>query len=372
MSRRPASSARPNSTSRIRARPPWATSAAAGCASSSTAVRPPSAKRPNRAHAAAWSRSSAKAQTAIQRGREQGGDELHRELGRVAQLPGQQHHGDGEDAEGAAGRRAKERALPCQRHDGRDSGQPEGPARGGPDGVHGRDGVVEAPGQRGIGVVEGREPGRHDVEPVGEAGQARRRDPGAQQRVPEASLAAQGHAPTGPRAGEQHEPQARDHQDRDQPEHERHAARRAGRDSSASRCRTGERSRATCSPTAAAASSPADDQRPRRASASGTPALSRAAGTGGSPGRRASLRPRRGGPCRTTSPDELLRCSRMKLSGTWIDGRNVARRGPWKTAVSRGRACPTPAGFASRTTVVSTRRGRASVPTSRTVYFAAG
>ena len=60
---------------------------------------------------------------------------------------------------------------------------------------------------------------------------------------------------------------------------------------------------------------------------------------------------------RTTSPEELLRCSRMKLSGTWIDGRKVASRGPWNTAVSRGRACPTPAGFASRTTFVSTRLG---------------
>ena len=72
-------------------------------------------------------------------------------------------------------------------------------------------------------------------------------------------------------------------------------------------------------------------------------------------------------PVRTTSADELRRCSRMKLSGIWIVGRNAASRGPWKTAVSRGLASPTPGGFASRTTVVSTRLGRASVPTSSTV-----
>ncbi len=31
---------------------------------------------------------------------------------------------------------------------------------------------------------------------------------------------------------------------------------------------------------------------------------------------------------RTTPPEERLRCSRMKLSGIWIDGRNDDMRGP--------------------------------------------
>ena len=339
MSRRPASRAKPNSTSRIRARPPWATSEAAGCASSSTAARPPSAKRPKSAQAAAWSRRSAKAQTAIQAAASRVGDELHRELGHVAQLPGQQHHGDGEDAESAAGRRAKERALPCQRHDGRDGGQPEGPARGGPDGVHGRDGVVEASGQRGIGVVEGRHPGRRRR---GTSGRGRRGPPPRSRR---AAARPRG-SPCG--AGPRSNPAARRRAARtpgSRPAGSRAARtratrrRRAGRDSSASRCRTDERSKATCSRRPAAASSPA-------AISGRTSERQRNSGSFTRRRNRMNARPTRAPPAttrsavRTTSPEERLRCSRMKLSGTWIDGRNAASRGPWKTAVSRGRASP--------------------------------
>ena len=77
-------------------------------------------------------------------------------------------------------------------------------------------------------------------------------------------------------------------------------------------------------------------------------------------------------PRRIQSTDVLRRSARRNSSGTRIVGRKNASRGPWKTAVRRGRASPMPGGFASSTTVVSTRFGRASVPTSTTAYSAAG
>ena len=68
-----------------------------------------------------------------------------------------------------------------------------------------------------------------------------------------------------------------------------------------------------------------------------------------------------------------LRSSRRKVSGTRMVGRNAASRGPVEDRRQpRPRLPDVRRGFASRTTVVSRRFGRFSVPTSTTEYSAAG
>src|SRR5262249_60551774 len=54
------------------------------------------------------------------------------------------------------------------------------------------------------------------------------------------------------------------------------------------------------------------------------------------------------------------------------EGSSEASRPPWKTARILGQASPTPGGRDSSITVVSTRLGRFCVPTSTTLYDAAG
>ena len=230
----------------------------------------------------------------------------------------------------------------------------------------------EARRQRRVRIVQGGDP-RGDRRGTSARGRGAppRRSPRASNASPRRALAPERLRPAGPRARAEDEARrARRAGSRARRSSAKRRAR-AGRGPSASRSSTGGRDRARCWR--------ARRPRGRPATASGRHiAVQRKSGCRTRRRNRMIARPTSApaattrAPVRSQSTADRFRCSRRNVSGTRIEGRKDASRGPWKTAVRRGRASPMPAGFDSRTTVVSTRPGRCSVPTSRIAYSAAG